>query len=656
MSASQSERAFEEETEFRVLHVDDEREFAEMVAEFLEAEDSRITAQTATSGAAGLERLADADIDCVISDYDMHRMNGIEFLEAVREDYPEMPFILFTGKGSEEVASEAISAGVTDYLQKERDPNRYTLLANRIVNAVQRRRASAELAETKDRYRALREELIELSVELFQSERMDIDRRIERGLERIGSHVGADRSYVFQLDDGGETVSNTQEWCAEGVTPQIESLQNLPVETVPWWMRKLEQFEMITVPDVSELPAEADAEREILEEQNIRALIVAPMITEDELVGFVGFDWVEKHERWSDEFIDILQIAGKLITSAIQRESRRRELERREAYLEQSGDIISVIDATGEIKYQSESTEQVTGFAPTDVVGQSGFEHIHPEDLETIETLFPSFVSQPGEEITAELRVEAKSGGWRWVEVQGVNRLEDPVIEGLLFSSREITERKEREQEIRRQNNRLNEFAGFVSHDLRNPLNVAQGRIALAREECNSEHLDAAADGIERSFELIEELLVLARSNKAIGEREPVELAPLAETCWETVETADARILTVVDSTVRADRSRLRQLLENIFRNMIEHGGEDVTVEIGSLDGGFYIEDDGPGIAPDKREDVFEMGYSENKGGTGFGLTIVQQIAEAHGWAVGITDGSNGGARFEITGVETALD
>jgi PAS domain S-box-containing protein len=127
--------------ELRVLHVDDEPDFADLVATFLERENERFELRTASSASEGLDRLAEEDFDCIVSDYDMPGQNGIEFLETVRKEHPELPFILFTGKGSEEVASDAISAGVDDYLQKETGTDQYTILANRIENLAARHEA-----------------------------------------------------------------------------------------------------------------------------------------------------------------------------------------------------------------------------------------------------------------------------------------------------------------------------------------------------------------------------------------------------------------------------------------------------------------------------------------------------------------------------------
>ena len=244
---------------------------------------------------------------------------------------------------------------------------------------------------------------------------------------------------------------------------------------------------------------------------------------------------------------------------------------------------------------------------------------------------------------------------------------DDDVAYGMAVS-KNVTEQTEQRRELERQNERLDRFASVVSHDLRNPLNVAKGRLELAGEECDSDHIDGAAAALDRSLALIDDVLTLAREGRAVGATEPVDLDAVARDSWRHVETADATLTTAVDRTIRADPTRLRRLLENLVRNSVEHGstgsrmgsddavehtGKSVSVTVGALDNGagFYVEDDGPGIPPDDRETVFEAGHSTAEGGTGFGLSIVDEIAEAHGWDVRVTEGSAGGARFEITGV-----
>jgi signal transduction histidine kinase len=169
--------------------------------------------------------------------------------------------------------------------------------------------------------------------------------------------------------------------------------------------------------------------------------------------------------------------------------------------------------------------------------------------------------------------------------------------------------------------------------------------------------------------DLIDDLLTLAREGEEVGDTEAVDLAAITERCWRNVDTDGATIDTRTDRTIRADRSRLQQLLENLVRNSEEHGStgnrpqagdseehgstnDGVTVTVGDLPDGFYVADDGPGIPEAERDRVFDAGYTTSQDGTGFGLRIVEQVAEAHAWNIEVMEGDEGGARFEITGVE----
>jgi signal transduction histidine kinase len=240
---------------------------------------------------------------------------------------------------------------------------------------------------------------------------------------------------------------------------------------------------------------------------------------------------------------------------------------------------------------------------------------------------------------------------------------------GRVFLFREVTDQVRRQRELRertaqleRQNERLDQFASIVSHDLRNPLNVAQGRLELAREDPSAEHFDQIDGAIDRMEALIEDVLALAQQTDDV-ETERVDLGRVATEAWTNVDSPDARLECDLAAQVTGDRSRLLQAFENLFRNAIDHGPKDVTVRVGKLatesagDGidrppeqfpGFFVADDGPGIPADQRETVFERGYTTDAGGTGLGLAIVQAAVEAHGWAVRVTESSTGGARFEV--------
>jgi signal transduction histidine kinase len=216
---------------------------------------------------------------------------------------------------------------------------------------------------------------------------------------------------------------------------------------------------------------------------------------------------------------------------------------------------------------------------------------------------------------------------------------------------------RQREAELQRENERLDEFASLVSHDLRNPLNVADGHLELAAAACDSPHIDEATRALDRMGTLIDDVLALAREGETVNDAELIDLSTVAERCWANVETEAADLRIVDDLTVVADERRVARLFENLFRNAVEHGstdGIDPTVDVGAITGdtrGFYVQDDGPGIDPERRERVFEAGHSTD-GGTGFGLRIVRDIVDAHGWDIECTEGTTGGARFEITGVD----
>jgi len=219
-----------------------------------------------------------------------------------------------------------------------------------------------------------------------------------------------------------------------------------------------------------------------------------------------------------------------------------------------------------------------------------------------------------------------------------------------------------REDEVARERDRLEEFASLVSHDLRSPLNVAAGNLDLVRERLREDHgelpeIDAVARALDRMEALVEDMLALAKQGTAIDETEAVSLSALVEECWGNVDTERAELAVGGDLVLRADRSRLQQALENLFANAVVHGGADVRVEVGALgdagDPGFYVADDGPGVPAEVRDQAFDAGVSTDPDGTGFGLKIVAEVAEAHGWSVELVDAETGGARFEFRGVET---
>jgi PAS domain S-box-containing protein len=749
-----------------------------------------LSVETASDADDAMERLDGERFDCIVSDYEMPGRDGIAFLEAVREDDPDIPFVLYTGQGSESVAGDAISAGATDYLRKSAGTDQFTILANRIRNAVEQYRATRRAADL-DRVRALVSTVNQALVRA--GSRSEIETRVceafsdadpyrfawigdvdpETGVISPRASAGIDEGYL-------EAVTVTADETATGRGPGGTAIRERRVSVSQ---------------NVRDDPDFAPWREDALE-RGFQAAAAIPLDHDGTLYGLLcvyadrpnAFDEVERG-LLAELGDDVAHAIHSRSIEAQLREERRR-LERSERILEASGDPVYALDGDGRFTYVNDALVELTGYRESELVGEhisilvdqadvdagtAVITELLASDERTHDTFEMELVTADGDAVTCENHIallpsdgefagttgvvrditdrqqherelrrrtekletltdeleaqyrylfeqapvmavvtRARDGrpviedcNRQFVETLGYDRMDvlgryldefytpesrrqllddggyeralngefvredrelvtadegtietllravprrdpDADVTGTLALFVDISERKALEQE----KNRLEEFTSVVSHDLRNPLNVAEGRVELAREEHDSDHLDAASNALDRMRELIEDLLSLARSGDRIDEVTPIELGPLVENCWRNVDTTDATVVTDAERTIRADRSRLRQLFENLFRNSIEHAGSGVTVTVGGLADGFYVEDDGPGIPEGDRDAAFEAGYSTTDDGTGFGLSIVKQVVNAHGWTIRATDGSDGGARFEITGVE----
>ncbi|WP_096395476.1 ATP-binding protein [Halorubrum trapanicum] len=458
-----------------LLYVNDDDQLRELVSTRLRDECDRLRIETADSAAEGERLLAEASIDCVLCDHHMPEVTGVEFLKRVREERPDLPFLLFTNTGTETVASESIEAGVTDYVIQDTIENQAPLLARKIVTYVEHRRAQRERDRTNRRLREI-----------------------------------------------------------AAVTDQV------------WW-------------------------------------VFSP--TWDEL-----------------RFIN----------------------DGHEAIFGQS---------------PAELREDPTTF----------LDRVHEDDADRVRQAMAS--CSKGTSQVVEYRVEKSDAVRLWVESRCKPITdEDGDVTSLVGLTRDITDRKLYERELTETVDQLEEFTATVSHDLRNPLNVAAGNLSMAASEVENERVDTALDAVARMDALIDELLALAKEGQTLGDRREVPFGEVVEKSYENVRAPESTLRITGTVPLSCDSARLTQAFENIIRNAVEHGGSDVTLTAGVLpDGrGVFIEDDGPGIPPAERERAFEKGHTTREDGSGFGLAIVERIVDAHGWEVRVADEAAGGARFEI--------
>lgn len=832
-----------------VLHVDDDPSQLELTAELLHREDDRLKVISKTNPNQALEYLRTDSVDCVVSDFEMPLLDGLTLLDQIRDHYPELPFILFTGKGSEEVASDAISKGVTDYLQKG-GTERYRLLKNRIVDAVEKQQTKAEQIRQLHAIETAREgisvlddtgsfifvnqafaelygysqnEMVGKHVEcIFPETEIDLIydkvlpsvevdgywRGETTGLRRDGTtfiedHVVAstdDADLICTVRDVTEQkqrqaelreseeryrtlVENTPNAIIvlhEGQVVYanlafvellnaddksdvigLSHLENIPPEYVDVVESRLEQVsqrdreegdwidrregEIITldgktkpvevtaapisyegepafqiiIEDISErTKREQELRREKRRFQSIfvnshdaimlldpredeiievndqacrmfgyrreELLAIGPAeIHPDELEQFNSFmDSVNQEgSGWTDELtcltsdgrrlpaeisaslIDVeeSQYVMAIIRDITDRKRRREELQATErqfeAVLNNPVSVIAILSPEGILERVNHTALELIDRDVEEVEGNYFWETpwwTHSTDLQAeLQTWIDRAAS--GEFVRFEAHHPVADGSTVHIDATVYPVVDkDGDVKCLVAVGRDVTGLKERERDLERSNAQLDEFANVVSHDLRNPLNVASGHVELLRDEVDSKHIDSIDRAIDRMNTLIEDLMALARAGQQVSEMVPVGLAEITESCWRNVETGEATLTTDLDLVIRADRTRIQQLLENLMRNVVEHAGDFTTVEFGEIHGepGFYVADDGVGIPVEERQEVFNSGYSTNQSGTGLGLAIVEQITKAHGWEIDVTESAYGGARFEITGID----
>jgi PAS domain S-box-containing protein len=345
---------------------------------------------------------------------------------------------------------------------------------------------------------------------------------------------------------------------------------------------------------------------------------------------------------------------GKLL---IYRDVTERRIveERFQRLIERSSDMVTVLDEDGDFTYVSQPVGKILGYEPTELVGENVVDYIHPDDRQDVAEDLAKYVDDYGYSGTYVVRFRDAAGNWRFIEAHATNLLADPFVEGIVLNSRDVTEQLQRKRKLERQNERLDQFASIVAHDLRNPLNVASGRLSLLERDVDDSSHDASIGAIQEQLErmesIIDDSLTLARSGETVTETDEVDLEMISYDAWQSVETDGATLVVETTLQLDGDRNRLRNMFENLFRNSVEHNeSADLTVKVGSLPNGvgFYVEDTGTGIPSEERDSVFEQGYTTNTEGTGFGLAIVRDIVQAHGWEISVTEGESGGAKFVI--------
>ncbi|EMA20032.1 response regulator [Haloarcula argentinensis] len=635
-----------------VLCVDDEPSYADLIATHLERNDEAIDATGVTSAADGLSYLDEHDVDCIVSDYDMPGIDGLEFLETVRARDPDMPFLLFTSQGSESLASEAVSAGVTDYIQKGHGSQQYAVLAQRIRNTVERVRAKATADAAQTRTKQI------------------LDATSDAVLVSVADTVVYANPAAVDLF----SAADSDELHDRPLTDLVEPTADAGVETVE------------RVVEDDRTAGQVRRMIRTLAGNSVQASITACDVTWDGDDGTVSVisDRSDTDER--EHRLEALHEATRhLMAAEVHNEVAGIGVNAAAEIIGLDANAVHLINDDGQLEpvAATASARELVGDIPTFEQGDSIAWRVYErgeatavpdvrleEDVQNPETPIRSELYLPLGEHGLLIAASATVDAFNEADIVA-GRVLAANMEAALAAVERDKQLRDREQELSTQNDRLEQFATVVSHDLRNPLNVAIGRLGALKEECDDDNIAAIEQALDRMQALIDDLLLLARTGDSITEMETVALGTAVEDCWEVVDTGDAALVVDTDRKIQADATRLKQLLENLIRNAIEHSATDeqmqsggasdydgpgVTITMSAIPGGFAVSDDGSGIPESDRETVFQSGYSTTTDGTGFGLSIVSQIATAHGWTVTLTESDAGGARFEFTGVDVVSE
>lgn len=520
-----------------------------------------------------------------------------------------------------------------------------------------------------------------------------VDAGIMHLLATLGTAAGADRAYLVRFSVDGERLTCAHEWCANGVAPQ--ALWDIPSQALPWLFENLRRPSVVHVPRVGDLPIEAEPEKAAFEARGARSLVHLPVLWDEAVLGYFGFDALRAEKTWSEQEITRLGIAGRIVGRALRREEGERALRERLEWYQRLAELSPVgifgTDGEGRCYYVNERWCGIAGLQRAEAQGWGWASALHAEDRPRVLAAWSGAVRAKAP-FREEYRFVRPDGKTTWVLGQGTPQQE---ATGYIATITDITEHKRAEEEFRTAKEAAelatdsrNEFMAMVSHELKTPINSVIGYTELLLDGVEGPLTDEQGKCLVRVqksathlLRLVDDILDLS---KMVADRRairPLEVHAVSFRLGECLEDTlqafipriEAKALSLnglvtpgVPDDLIGDPDRLRQVLTNLIDNAVkftERGKIEVSVakETPRIESAgraclhFVVRDTGIGIPATKQAAIFkpfvqaDSSNTRKYQGIGLGLAICLELVERMEGRIWVESRSGEGSAFHFT-------
>jgi PAS domain S-box-containing protein len=543
-----------------------------------------------------------------------------------------------------------------------------------VVDITERKEASLVLQRRADSERLLSR----ISSKFIKLDIKETDSGIKKALKEMGEFAGVDRSYVFLLSQVGMTASNTHEWCRQGVEPQIDRLQDLPVEGFGWTLKNILQQRTVVIDNVDEMPLEAEAEKEEYQREDIKSLIIVPLVSGDNVIGLAGLDAVRSQRKWSQDEVTLLQLVGNTIANALVRKRAEQALRDSEERFREMAEMLPQslleIDLNGVLTYHNRNAVAQLGYSPEDL--RQGFEVLKlvvPEQREQVREYQDRLLK--GEYFgLKQFNYRRKDGSTFPALINTVPLWENGVPSGARAVIVDISERQQLEEERRRSANleSVGLLAGGIAHDFNNILASIMGYINMAQIAGTSgeelaDYLGSAETAAMRAKSLTQQLLTFSKGGKPVKSTTDVAQLILNSANLSLIGSNVKCDFAIDDALWPAeiDEGQIGQVLNNIIINAKQAMADGGVIKISAgnlmldernqtvpLKKGSYLEisisDTGGGIPKKHLDRIFEPYFTTKADGSGLGLATSYSIVVKHDGYIEVDSVAEQGTRFVI--------